>query len=157
MVRDPYEVVLKTVLADFVQLRGFPVGRDGSVPYDKLLKADNKTGLYIVSETSLLRAARGTSRQINVTVELTRKPNFDIKVYQMEDFIENGRKRIYELCDWLNLECFDNFVDYVMEHKLKASRSRKHLFFWPQIVKDELNTLIRRYPGFYSNGETYII
>ena len=123
MVRDPYEVVLKTVLTDFVQVRGFPVSRDGRIPYDKLLKVDNNTWLYIVSETSLLQAARAISRQINVTVALARnQPDFDIKIYQREDFIANGRKRMYELCDWLSLECFDNLVDYIMEHKLKASR-----------------------------------
>ena len=137
--------------------RGLKVAPDGTVPYDQVLDFDKMTGLYQVPESKLFDRILITRKQVNVTVEIMNDPVYDVKLYQMDDFIDNGRKYLYELCDWLDLECFDNFVEYIMENKLEKSRSRKHDFFWPEKVKLAINKLIRNYPTYYSDGEKYIM
>ena len=148
MVRDPYEVVLKSAIGKTVKSRGFRAAPDGTLPYDQALDIDNVTGLYQVPKNKLLKITSKISKAVNVTVEIMNNPVYDVKLYQMDDFIENGRKYLYELCDWLDLECFDNFVEYIMQNNLEMSRSRKHRFFWPKKVKSALNQLIRKYPTY---------
>ena len=157
LVRDPYEVVLKGTLASLAKKKGWLPSQDGQIPFQKFMTANNDSGLFELPLKLVIQRSQEVNKEVQVAVRLQEDPRFDVKVFQLDEVTSGTRNVVLQLCDWLNLKCFDDYVNYIENCALAKARVRKYLFVWPKKVKSILNGLILAHPAYYHNGSRYLI
>ena len=61
----------------------------------------------------VIQRSQEVNKEVQVAVRLQEDPRFDVKVFQLDEVTSGTRNVVLQLCDWLNLKCYDDYVNYI--------------------------------------------
>ena len=90
--------------------------------------------------------------------EIMKNDLFDVKLIHLDEMFKNPEPTVREWCQWLNIECFPEYVNLIKDTTKTSGNSNKYEYFWPKEAIMEINDFVRSYSHLYVNsGKQFMI
>ena len=139
VVRNPYDMIATRVLyvAAYEQSPNSPAHK---VPASETKKFDNPKMLMAEAKAhlELAEGSKNFTESCNLTV---------LEVYS-EDFIEDPKGTMKTICDFLDLECWDEYLQECYDKTYKSLSRTRNVVKWTPEVLEYINRELKHYPFF---------
>ena len=143
VVRNPYDMIATVTLY-----------RASNIPEVKAIASP----LHKLSnETILLHAFHNVFHRAAAVVEMKDIFNLTVLEVHSEDLIKDPKYTVQRLCDFLELECSDDYIQKCSEKAFTAVSRTRDLINWPPELKTMIEQEKEKYPFFqgYSFEQNY--
>ena len=82
--------------------------------------------------------------------EILNNTLFNVKLIQLEEMFKNPEPIVKEWCQWLNIECFPEYVSLIKNTTKSSGKTNKMDYFWPESVIETINQFVDSYSHLYS-------
>ena len=139
VVRNPYDMIATSVL--YHMNKG---------PFDKSTLANSTA--QEVSERLMIQAARavyGHAQTISKLKSLYGQDTFSVFEIHTEDYIQNPRAVITEICEYFDIECPADYVDMCAKKTYRDISRTRDLIRWSHKILSYVKHIIRTFPFFH--------
>ena len=139
VIRNPYDMIATRVLyvAAYEQAPNSPAHK---VPASETKKFDNPKMLMEEAKAhlELAEGSKNFTESCNLTV---------LEVYS-EDFIEDPKATMKKICDFLDLECWDEYLQDCYDKTYKSMSKTRNVVNWTPEVLEYIRRELKHYPFF---------
>ena len=131
---NPYDIVATKVL--------YAAGSKGhKLPASETNKFDNPE--------VLMAAAKGLFKVAESTKDFIVSCNLSVLEVYSEDLIEDPKSTMKKICNFLDLECWDEYLQQCYDKTYKSPSKTRNVVKWTSEILDYINGKLMRYPNFH--------
>ena len=141
VIRNPYDMIATRVL--------YRAGSAGhKLPASETKKFDNPKMLMAaaISQLKIAEGSKNFTESCNLTV---------LEVYS-EDFIEDPKGTMKRICEFLDLECWDEYLQQCYDKAYKSPSRTSTVVKWTPEVLEYINREMKRYPFFHRYMHSFV-
>ena len=137
VVRNPYDMIATVAL---YQASGHP--NDYKVPASVEKKFDNLD--------QLTRAVEIVLRKASAVAHMKADSKLNLKLLEihLEDLIVNPRREILSICKFLEVECFEEYLEACAGKAYPSASRSRDVVVWSSELKNKVNAATKRYDFF---------
>lgn len=137
VVRNPYDMIATVAL---YQASGHP--NDYKVPASVEKKFDNLD--------QLTRAVEIVLRKASAVAHMKADSKLNLKLLEihLEDLIVNPRREILSVCKFLEVECFEEYLEACAGKAYPSASRSRDVVVWSSELKNKVNAATKRYDFF---------
>ena len=139
VVRDPFNAILRKCK---VALESSPRKMYGIL--------NNKTLDVILGD--LHAKIRDYMNWMSSVDQILKDELFDVKLIQLEEMFKDPEPTVREWCQWLNIECFPEYISLIKNTTKSSGNSDKFDYYWPRASIVTMNNFIGIHSHLYSFG-----
>ena len=134
VIRNPYDIIATKAL--------YAAGSKGrKLPASETHKFDNPE--------VLMAAAKGLFKLAESTKDFIESCNLSVLEVYSEDLIEDPKGTMKRICNFLDLECWDEYLQQCYDKTYKSPSKTRNVVKWTSEVLDYINGKLMRYPFFH--------
>ena len=118
-------------------------------PYD-MISSSTITSYWQKTRTEILnimidKFIKGCEQKARLLAKISQMPVASVLVWYLEDHIANPQKKLAELCDFLNIESSESYLDACAKIFYKKPSKSRYLINWPEEYKARVAATIEQY------------
>ena len=134
VIRNPYDIVATKALYIASSTRH-------KLPASETNKFDNPE--------VLMAAAKGLFKVAESTKDFIVSCNLSVLEVYSEDLIEDPKSTMKKICNFLDLECWDEYLQQCYDKTYKSPSKTRNVVKWTSEILDYINGKLMRYPNFH--------
>ena len=141
VIRNPYDTIATTALYD-------TASKAHKLPASETNKFDNPE--------VLMAAAKGHLKLAECSKSFIESCNLSVLEVYSEDFIEDPKGTMKKICDFLDLECWDDYLQQCYDKAYKSPSRTRNVVKWTSEILKYISRELKRYPFFHRYMNSFV-